>query len=150
MECCGKKIAKRVLEYDGPLVVTNLLREKFNSSARPTPAEVYESMESLEADCLVRVVKSGTTVAFLKEVPSNVEEMSITKDGVLKDDCRKSFFKLNMDISNKFRDRIRKNNDFASAILDATEDDDLEQTLNWGWAALYICTNIVCIFDMYI
>ena len=87
-------------------------------------------MESLEGDCLGRVVKSGTTVAFLKEVPSNVEEMSITKHGVLKDEYRKSFFKLNMDISNKLRDRIRTNNEFASAILDATEDDDLEQTLN--------------------
>ncbi len=130
MECTGKKIAKRVLEYDGPRVVTNLLREKFNSSARPMPTEVYESMESLEADCLGHVVKSGATVAFLKEVPSNVEEVSITKHCVLKDDYRKSFFKLNMDISNKLRDRIRANNEFASVILDATEDDDLEQTLN--------------------
>jgi hypothetical protein len=92
MEGTGKKIAKRVLDYDRPLVVTNILREKFSSSTRPTPAEVRESMESLEADCLGHVVKSGATVAFLKEVPSKVEETSITKHGVSKDDYRKSFF----------------------------------------------------------
>jgi hypothetical protein len=57
MEGAGEKIAKRVLDYDGPLVVTNLLREKFSSSTRPTPAEVRESMESLEAGCLGHVVK---------------------------------------------------------------------------------------------
>jgi hypothetical protein len=128
MEGTGKKIAKRVLDYDGPLVVTNLLQEKFSSSTRPTPAEVRESMESLEADCLGHVVKSGATVAFLKEVPSKVEETSITKHGVSKDDYRKSFFKINMDISNKLRDRIKANNEFACAILNATEDDDSEQS----------------------
>ena len=33
MENTGKKVAKRVLTYDGPLVATNLLREKFSSAA---------------------------------------------------------------------------------------------------------------------
>ena len=128
MENTGKKVAKRVLTYDGPLVATNLLREKFSSSTRPTPAEVHDSMESLEADCLGYVVKSGSTVAFLKELPSKVEDASITKHGVLKNDYKKSFFKLNMDISNKLRDRIKANNEFACAILNATEEDDSEQS----------------------
>ena len=84
-------------------------------------------MESLKADCLGYVVKSGSR-AFLKELPSKVEDASITKHGVLKDDYKKSFFKLNMDISNKLRDRIKANNEFACAILSATEDDDSEQS----------------------
>jgi hypothetical protein len=33
-----------------------------------------------------------------------------------------------MDISNKLRDRIKANNEFACAILNATEDDDSEQS----------------------
>ena len=88
----------------------------------------FASMESLEANCLGYAVKSGSTVAFLKELPSKVEDASITKHGVLKDDYKKSFFKLNMDISNKLRDRIKANNEFACVILNATEEDDSEQS----------------------
>ena len=103
----------------------SLPESQFCQSASFTslPERQSASMESLEANCLGYAVKSGSTVAFLKELPSKVEDASITKHGVLKDDYKKSFFKLNMDISNKLRDRIKANNEFACVILNATEDD---------------------------
>ena len=81
-------------------------------------------MESLEADSLGYMMKSGPTVAFPKGIPRKVEESSITKHGISMDVYRKSFFKVNMDVSNNFRDRIKANFEIASTILNATEDDD--------------------------
>ena len=97
MEGTGKKLQKRVLDYDGPLVA-QIYSEKNSALQQDQQPKVCESIKSLEADCLGHVIRVGQQVAFLKEVPSKVEETLITKHGVSKD--RKSFFKINMDISN--------------------------------------------------
>lgn len=54
----------------------------------------------------------------------NVEESSVTKHGVSMDEYRKSFYKINMDVSNNLRDRIKANFEIACTILSATEDDE--------------------------
>jgi hypothetical protein len=72
--------------------------EKNSALQQDQQPKVCESIKSLEADCFGHVIRVGQQVAFLKEVPSKVEETLITKHGVSKD--RKSFFKINMDISN--------------------------------------------------
>lgn len=84
-------------------------------------------METLQSESLGYVVKSGNTVAFLKEVPDRVEESSIERYGLSMDNYTKLFFKTNMDISNRLRERLIAHSEVASRILNAAEADEEEQ-----------------------
>ena len=115
------KIAKRIIGYDGPIVVTNLLRERFSSANRPSPAEIQGSMSTLEEQCFGYIVKSGATVTFLKEEPAKIDEASLIKFGLSLEDYRKSFFKTNMDVSNRLREKVMAASETASRILNTAD-----------------------------
>lgn len=123
-EDTSEQIARKIINYDGPLVVTNLLRERFSSGKRPSPIEVQESMATLESQHLGYVATNGATVAFVKEVPAEVDEASLARLGVSMENYSKSFFKTNMDVSNRIRERLIATNENASRILNSVAENE--------------------------
>lgn len=67
-------LEKKILEHAGPVVNVRTLRNKFNASKRPTKSETESAMRQLQEHGFGLFVESGSAAAFIKQVPSEVDE----------------------------------------------------------------------------
>ena len=115
------KISNKILTYHGPIVVSNLVREKFSSRNRPSPTEVQEVMQSLEEEGLGYLVCVGSTVTYVKELAEHVCESVLERHELTIEEYSRWFSKQNMDVSNKLRERLMAVDENARRVLESVE-----------------------------
>ena len=69
-----QSVEKKILDHAGPVVNMRTFRNKFSANSRPTKEETEQAMVKLQDEGFGKFVKSGNTAAFLKQLPSEVDE----------------------------------------------------------------------------
>lgn len=91
----SQTLQKKILDHAGPVVNVRTLQNKYNANSRPSKEETVRAMVELQDHGFGVFIQNGNVAAFLKQVPSAVNEgklqyyMSLKsyKDGF----CRKNF-----------------------------------------------------------
>jgi len=69
-----QSVEKKILDHAGPVINMQTFRNKFNANSPPTKEETEQAMVKLQDEGFGKFVKSGNTAAFLKQLPSAVDE----------------------------------------------------------------------------
>ena len=69
-----QSVEKKILDHAGPVVNMRTFRNKFNANSHPTKEETEQAVVKLQDEGFGKFVKSGNTAAFLKQLPSAVDE----------------------------------------------------------------------------
>ena len=97
-----QSVEEKILDHAGPVVNMRTFWNKLNANSRPTKEETEQPTVKLQDEGFGKFVKSGNTAAFLKQLPSAVDEGKL------------QFYMSKMSYKDVFS---RKNFDLAKQLL---------------------------------
>ena len=114
----------KILKHASLVVNLRTLRNKYNAGNRPRK----DTMEDLQDECLGELVKNGNMSAFIKQVPSKVNESEdLTPYKMSIAEYTSALCRKNYDLPKKQRELLLSKSNLGEDIMKYLEEDNENQ-----------------------